>query len=31
VPRMIHELLTAFDEIKGRLRLAPSKEVRIKA
>ena len=23
VPRMIHELLTAFDEIKGRLQLAP--------
>src|SRR5688572_410378 len=25
VPRMIHELLTAFDEIKGRLRLAPGR------
>ena len=25
VPRMITELLTAFDEIKGRLQLAPRK------
>ena len=25
VPRMIHELQTAFDEIKGRLQLAPGK------
>jgi DNA-binding transcriptional LysR family regulator len=25
VPRMIHELQTAFDEIKGRLQLAPTK------
>jgi DNA-binding transcriptional LysR family regulator len=25
VPRMIHELQTAFDEIKGRLQLAPKK------
>ena len=24
VPRMIHELQTAFDEIKGRLQLAPT-------
>jgi DNA-binding transcriptional LysR family regulator len=23
VPRMIHELLTAYDEIKGKLHLAP--------
>ena len=25
VPRMIHELLTAFDEIRGRLQLAPTR------
>jgi DNA-binding transcriptional LysR family regulator len=30
VPRMIHELLTAFDAIKGRLHLAPGKELRIR-
>ncbi len=30
VPRMIHELLTAFDAIKGRLQLAPGKELRIR-
>jgi hypothetical protein len=25
VPRVIHELLTAFDAIKGRLQLSPTK------
>ena len=28
VPRMIHELLTAFNAIKGRLQLAPDKDFR---
>jgi hypothetical protein len=27
VPRMIHELLAAFESIKGRLQLAPKRRV----